>query len=123
MQRQSAGHRGLVTLKDSNWLTSIVLACQPHFPNQPAEVQMFWGYSLFPNRLGDFVPETIADCNGAEILRELCGHLHFDLDNFAFISQFVETPDDVVSYGGVFGARGADGRVRIDRHRPPASYP
>jgi oleate hydratase len=74
------GTGGLVTFKDSNWLMSIVLACQPHFPNQPAGVQVFWGYSLFPDRVGNFVPKPMADCNGAEILRELCGHLRFDLD-------------------------------------------
>lgn len=44
------GTGGLVTFKDSNWLMSIVLAHQPHFPNQPAEVQLFWGYALFPAR-------------------------------------------------------------------------
>jgi oleate hydratase len=126
------GTGGLVTFKDSNWLMSIVLAYQPHFPNQPADVQVFWGYALFPDRVGDFVAKPMADCNGTEILQELCGHLRFDLEtvasancipcrmpyitsmfmprligdrplpvprgsqNFAFISQFVEIPDDVV---------------------------
>ncbi len=126
------GTGGLVTFKDSNWLMSIVLAYQPHFVNQPADVQVFWGYALFPDRVGDFVPKPMTECNGEEILRELCGHLRFDLDvvasancipcrmpyitsmfmprsstdrplpiprgskNLAFISQFVEIPDDVV---------------------------
>ena len=74
-----AGTGGLVTFKDSNWLMSIVLAHQPHFLNQPANAQVFWGYALFPDRVGNFVPKPMADCNGAEILQELCGHLHFDL--------------------------------------------
>lgn len=127
-----AGTGGLVTFKDSNWMMSIVLAHQPHFINQPADVQVFWGYSLFPDRIGNFVAKSMSACNGAEILQELCGHLRFDLDviafancipcampyitsmfmprqlsdrplpvpegskNFAFISQFVEIPDDVV---------------------------
>ena len=126
------GIGGLVTFKDSNWLMSIVLAYQPHFLNQPADVQVFWGYALFPDRIGNFVAKAMADCNGAEILQELCGHLRFDPEcvetancipcrmpyitsmfmprltgdrplpvpsgsrNFAFISQFVEIPDDVV---------------------------
>ena len=126
------GTGGLVTFKDSNWLMSIVLAHQPHFANQPVDVQVFWGYSLFPDRVGNFVPKPMAECTGAEILLELCGHLRFDLEtvasancilcrmpyitsmfmprrfsdrplpvprgskNFAFISQFVEIPDDVV---------------------------
>jgi oleate hydratase len=126
------GTGGLVTFKDSNWLMSIVLAHQPHFVNQPADVQVFWGYALFPDRVGTFVPKPMSDCTGAEILLELCGHLRLDVDllgavtcipcrmpyitsmfmprqrsdrllpvprgskNLAFISQFVEIPDDVV---------------------------
>lgn len=74
------GTGGLVTFKDSNWLMSIVLAHQPHFANQPDGVQVFWGYALFPDRIGDFVAKPMADCTGAEILQELCGHLRFDLD-------------------------------------------
>ncbi len=135
MQRFSgneAGTGGLVTFKDSNWLMSIVLAHQPHFANQPPEVQVFWGYGLFPDRIGNFVAKAMADCTGAELLQELCGHLRFDLEtmdtancipcrmpfitsmfmprsagdrplpvppgtkNFAFISQFVEIPQDTV---------------------------
>ena len=127
-----AGTGGLVTFKDSNWLMSIVLAHQPHFIGQPAGVQVFWGYALHPDRIGDFVAKPMSDCNGHEILQELCGHLNFDLatvasancipcrmpyitsmfmprapgdrplpvpaisKNLAFVSQFVEIPDDVV---------------------------
>jgi oleate hydratase len=127
-----AGTGGLVTFKDSNWLMSIVLAHQPHFANQPANVQVFWGYALHPDRVGNFVPKSMSDCTGKDILQELCGHLNFDLDtialatcipcrmpyitsmfmprassdrplpvpknskNLAFVSQFVEIPEDVV---------------------------
>jgi oleate hydratase len=73
-----AGTGGLVTFKDSNWLMSIVLAHQPHFLNQPADVQVFWGYALFPDRIGNFVAKPMEDCGGGEILRELSGHLRFD---------------------------------------------
>jgi oleate hydratase len=76
-----AGTGGLITFKDSNWLMSIVLAYQPHFINQPDDVQVFWGYALLGDRIGNFVPKPMSDCNGEEILRELCGHLRFDLDN------------------------------------------
>ncbi len=127
-----AGTGGLVTFKDSNWFMSIVLAHQPHFIAQPADVQVFWGYALHPDRIGDFVAKPMSDCNGAEILEELCGHLNFDRTtvrrancipcrmpyitsmfmpraegdrplpvphnskNQAFVSQFVEIPNDVV---------------------------
>ncbi|MES2143516.1 MAG: oleate hydratase, partial [Pseudomonadota bacterium] len=127
-----AGTGGLVTFKDSNWLMSIVLAHQPHFAAQPADVQVFWGYALLTDRIGDFVAKAMDDCTGAEILHELAGHLRLDpatlatancipcrmpyitsmfmprsrtdrplpvppnTRNFAFVSQFVEIPDDVV---------------------------
>ena len=127
------GTGGLVTFKDSRWLMSIVLPHQPHFADQPEDVQVFWGYALHPDRVGDFVGKPMSLCTGAEILRELCGHLNFDADisfsravcipcrlpyitsmfmpraqgdrpppvppsskNLAFVSQFVEIPEDVV---------------------------
>jgi oleate hydratase len=75
-----AGTGGLVTFKDSNWIMSVVLAHQPHFLNQPSNVTVFWGYALCPDRVGNFVPKPMDECNGEEILRELCGHLRFDLE-------------------------------------------
>ena len=154
------GTGGLVTFKDSNWLMSIVLAHQPHFPNQPADVQVFWGYALFPDRVGNFVPKPMSECNGAEILAELCGHLRFDLEtletancipcrmpyitsmfmprlrgdrplpvpagskHFAFISQFVEIPEDVV-FTVEYSVRAAQIAVYellgIDRKIPPVT--
>lgn len=128
----AAGTGGLVTFKDSNWLMSIVLYHQPHFIGQPKDVQVFWGYALHPDRVGDFVAKPMSECGGTEILNELCGHLNFDSTvfekatcipcrmpyitsmfmprsssdrplpvpsnsrNLAFVSQFVEIPDDVV---------------------------
>lgn len=73
------GTGGLVTFKDSNWLMSVVLPHQPHFQHQPADVQVFWGYALFPDRIGNYVSKPMSECNGEDILRELCGHLRFDL--------------------------------------------
>jgi oleate hydratase len=35
------GTGGLVTFKDSRWIMSIVLPHQPHFANQPVDVQVF----------------------------------------------------------------------------------
>ena len=69
------GTGGLVTLTDSNWLMSIVIARQPHFPQQPKDVKIFWGYGLYPDRKGNFVNKTMAECSGAEMLEELYYHL------------------------------------------------
>lgn len=77
------GTGGIVTFKDSRWLMSIVVHHQPHFEGQPDDVQVFWGYALHPDHVGDFVAKPMSDCSGEEILRELCGHLNFDPDMFA----------------------------------------
>jgi len=154
------GTGGLVTFKDSNWLMSVVLAAQPHFANQPVGVQVFWGYALLPDRIGNFIPKAMADCSGAEILDELRGHLRFDADvfseancipcrmpyitsmfmprahgdrplpvppgskNFAFISQFVEIPEDVV-FTVEYSVRAAQTAVyrllKIERAVPPVT--
>ncbi len=155
-----AGTGGLVTFKDSNWLMSVVLPHQPHFPDQPADVQVFWGYSLFPDRVGDFVAKPMTECTGSEILKELCGQLRFDPEtveratcipcrmpyitsmfmprtrsdrplpvprgskNLAFVSQFVEIPDDVV-FTVEYSVRAAQMAVYellgIDRPIPPVT--
>ncbi len=154
-----AGSGGLVTFIDSNWLMSVVLAHQPHFADQPDDVRVFWGYALHGDRIGNFVAKPMSDCGGAEILRELCGHLNFDMAttfaaancipcrmpyitsmfmpraktdrplpvpknsrNLAFVSQFVEIPDDVV-FTVEFSVRVAQMAVyellKIDREVPP----
>ncbi len=69
------GTGGLVTMIDSNWLLSIVIARQPHFPDQPESVKIFWGYGLYPERKGNYVQKTMSACSGAEILQELWHHL------------------------------------------------
>ncbi|MRW89202.1 oleate hydratase [Duganella sp. FT80W] len=157
-----AGTGGLVTFKDSNWLLSVVLAHQPHFAGQPEGVQVFWGYALHPDRIGDFVAKPMAECSGEEILRELCGHLNFDYDevmatancipcrmpyitsmfmprhysdrplpvpegsrNLAFVSQFVEVPEDVV-FTVEYSVRAAQMAVYqlldVRREVPPVSH-
>ena len=69
------GTGGLVTMTDSNWLMSIVIARQPHFPDQPKEIKIFWGYGLYPDRVGNFIQKKMSECSGKEILQELFYHL------------------------------------------------
>lgn len=71
------GSGGLVSLTDSNWLMSVVLGHQPQFVNQPPNVQVFWGYGLFIDNLGNYIPKKMHECTGEEILEELCFHLGF----------------------------------------------
>lgn len=157
-----AGTGGLVTFKDSRWLMSVVLAHQPYFADQPADIRVFWGYALHPDRIGDFVAKPMSECSGAEILQELCGHLKIDMStmfsaancipcrmpyitsmfmpraagdrplpvpknskNLAFISQFVEIPEDAV-FTVEYSVRVAQIAVyellAIDREVPPIHH-
>jgi oleate hydratase len=70
-----AGTGGLVTMTDSNWFMSVVLAHQPHFRNQPPDTFVFWGDGLLPDNPGNFVQKPMSQCSGAEILHELFSHL------------------------------------------------
>ena len=76
--RQQSGYRRPRHVQDSNWLMSVVLAHQPHFADQPADVRCSGDMPCIPDRVGDFVAKPMSDCSGAEILHELCGHLNFD---------------------------------------------
>jgi len=71
----AAGTGGLMTLTDSSWFMSVVLAHQPHFANQPEDVFVFWGDGLAPDAAGDYVKKPMSACTGAEILAELFSHL------------------------------------------------
>ncbi|MFE3188284.1 oleate hydratase [Nocardia sp. NPDC059240] len=73
-----AGKGGLITMKDSNWLLTIVLNHQPHFREQPADTYVWWGYALFPDKVGDHVAKPMSACTGREILQEALAHLAID---------------------------------------------
>lgn len=71
---------GGVNLIDSNWLISVVLSYKPYFVNQPKDITFCWGYGLYPDKVGNFVHKKMSECNGREILTELCHHLGFEDD-------------------------------------------
>ena len=75
------GEGGLITFPESSWLASIVLPHQPHFIGQPADVDVFWGYGLSVDKLGDFVKQPMSGCSGREIMTEIMGHLRIDADS------------------------------------------
>jgi oleate hydratase len=79
----NSGTGGLVTFADSAWLMSLVMFHQPHFRDQAAGAQVFWGYGLRGDRPGDHVAKPMRDCTGAGLLAELAGHLRLDGDDAA----------------------------------------
>jgi oleate hydratase len=74
------GDADLVTLHDSNWYMSVHVPKQPQFPDQPEGVIFWMGYGLIQDREGDYVKKKMPDCNGREILTEVCKQFGFDTD-------------------------------------------
>jgi myosin-crossreactive antigen len=62
----------------------VVMAYQPHLLNHPTDVAGILGYSLFPDRAGNFFQDRWPSCNGAEALRSTCGSIWRRLGNAEF---------------------------------------
>ena len=66
---------GIVTITDSNWLMSFTINRQPQFLDQPKDVVVIWVYGLLMDKKGNYVPKTMPECTGHEIVMELLYHL------------------------------------------------
>ena len=87
------GSGALLTFKDSGWKLSSVVAAQPHFPNQPEDVTIFWGYGLYTDQKGDYVKKAMKDCTGEEMLLEYLHQLHLPEQE---IEELMETVVNVI---------------------------
>jgi len=86
------GKGGLMTFKDSQWLLTLSIFHQPFYRDQPTDVSVWWGYGLYPNRVGDFVNKPMKDCTGKEILEEVLGHLKFNDDKERILASSTVIP-------------------------------
>jgi oleate hydratase len=68
-----AGMGGAITIVDSSWKISFVLYGR-YFPDQPANVNVFWGDGQCSEKRGDFIKKTMRECTGAEMFSELLYH-------------------------------------------------
>jgi myosin-crossreactive antigen len=75
LTRNKLGRAGLLTFKDSGWLLTVNFFNNPRSVNQSPDSYVWWGYGLFPDRLGNYVTKKMADCSGEELLIEALGHL------------------------------------------------
>ena len=87
-----AGRGGLVTLKDSAWVLSLSVFHQPEIIGQPPGTSVWWGYGLYPDRIGDFVKKRMDQCTGAEILEETLKQLNFDKQFDAIMASSICVP-------------------------------
>jgi hypothetical protein len=82
-------------MEDSGWLLSFSIFLQPEIRNQPSGTYVWWGYGLYPERIGDFVPKRMADCTGAEILEEVVRQLRFDKHLGSIMTSSICIPCDM----------------------------
>ena len=64
------GRGGLISFTELNWRLTIVTFHQPEFVAQPGNVQLWWGYGLYPDKPGNRVKKPMTQCSGEDILRE-----------------------------------------------------
>ena len=107
------GSGGLVTLKDSNWVLSLSVLHYPEVIGQPRGTNLLWGYGLYPEYEGNYVPKRMAACSGAEILEEVLRHLRFDKQLNAIMASSICIPCDLPYVNNIWMPRG-----RTDRPRP-----
>ncbi|MEI4472282.1 oleate hydratase [Frigidibacter sp. MR17.24] len=100
-----AGTGGLVSFAGSAWGLSIVLFHQPHFRDQAAGTQVFWGYGLCDDRPGEVTGRTLREATGTEILAELAGQLGLSRDQRAVLSGARVVPCRMPFITSVFMAR------------------
>ena len=107
------GEGGLITFPESSRLASIVLAHQPHFIGQPADVDVFWGYGLFVDRAGNVVNKPMSACTGREIMKEIIGHLRIEKDANKILETCTCIPCMMPFITSQFLRRGKDDRPQI----------
>jgi oleate hydratase len=108
-----AGTGGLATLKDSGWVLSLTIFHQPEVIGQPSGTNVWWGYGLFPERIGHYVRKSMNACTGAEILEEVLRQLRFERQLDAIVASSVCIPCDMPYVNNVWMPRS-----RTDRPRP-----
>jgi oleate hydratase len=89
------GYGGLVSLIDSKWRVSLSVFLQPEMIKQPEDTTVWWGYGLFPQEFGEFVPKRMNECSGAEILEEVLKHMRLDQDFDKIMSSSICIPCDL----------------------------
>jgi len=107
------GTGGLVTLKDSGWLLSLTIFHQPEIIGQPPGTNVWWGYGLYPERNGDFVPKPMKACTGAEILEEVLRQLRFDRQLATIMASSICIPCDMPYVNNIWLPRGRSDRPHV----------
>ena len=78
LRRDGTKPSALVALVGSPWRLALLQVEQPHFRDQPEEVEVIWGYALRQDLPGRFCGVAMSQATGPQILEEIAGFLHLD---------------------------------------------
>jgi oleate hydratase len=92
LTHSGTGSGGLLTLQDSSWIISLSIFEQLEVLSQPPGTSVWWGYGLYPERIGNWVKKPMYECTGREILTELLAHLRFDKTAAATMTNSICIP-------------------------------
>lgn len=107
------GRGGLISFTASNWLLTIVTFHQPEFLGQPDNVQIWWGFGLYPGRRGNLIDKPMTECSGEEILREVLHHLAFDDDAQRIVAGSNCIPCLLPQVGAIWSVRSGTDRPAV----------
>lgn len=79
LQNASETQQQHVSILNSPWLMGLRIPPQPFCHGQPANVHIFWGWAMHPEKEGHYIKKSMTSCSGEEIMMELLQHLHFPL--------------------------------------------
>jgi oleate hydratase len=107
------GRNGITTLPHSPWCLTFILNTQPYYWKQPKDVVVWYGISLYPDKIGEFVKKPMTQCGGREILEEMIGHLAFDKHKKQILDSSIVIPNNMPLITSQFLVRNTETRPPI----------
>lgn len=80
LTKDKPGTGSLLAITESPWGLRISVPRQPVIAEQPANVDLVWGYCLHPEKKGTYVSKPMEQCSGEEILFELLSHMKLPVE-------------------------------------------
>ncbi len=96
-----------------DWRRPLSIFHQPEVIGQPQRTYVWWGYGLYPERNGNFVPKRMDECTGAEILEEVLRQLRFDRQMDTILGSSICIPCDMPYVNNIWMPRSRTDRPPV----------
>jgi oleate hydratase len=74
---------------------------------------VWWGFALYPDRVGNYVKKSATDCSGTEVLKETLRHIGLEKELSRVIEKSICNPCILPYAGSVWLARSAGDRPKV----------